>query len=160
MKDDEDNENEDEDENEEDKVKSKNKNLDEDENEEEEETDEDEEVDGKSSNETSEAETASESETEVRIHSILKLVKTKPIEKKTKQKPSLFAYIKDTTNEKKKINLEPRVKKHEGRLTAIKKCNVLLQATVDNLQDEITQIRSKSTNMQAELDAILADLGF
>lgn len=64
------------------------------------------------------------------------------------------------SNEQKKANLEPRVKKHESRLMAMKKCNVLLQANLDNLQDEISQIRSKSTNMQAELDAILADLGF
>lgn len=42
----------------------------------------------------------------------------------------------------------------------MKKCNVLLQANVDNLQDEITQIRAKAANLQAELDAVLADLGF
>lgn len=42
----------------------------------------------------------------------------------------------------------------------MKKCNVLLQANVDNLQDEISQVRYKATNLQAELDAVLADLGF
>uniref|UniRef100_A0A0A1WQ74 WH2 domain-containing protein n=1 Tax=Zeugodacus cucurbitae TaxID=28588 RepID=A0A0A1WQ74_ZEUCU len=66
----------------------------------------------------------------------------------------------DASNADKKSNLEPRVKKHESRLLAMKKCNVLLQANVDNLQDEITQIRAKAANLQAELDAVLADLGF
>ncbi|XP_039947929.1 glutamic acid-rich protein isoform X3 [Bactrocera tryoni] len=66
----------------------------------------------------------------------------------------------DASNADKKSNLEPRLKKHESRLLAMKKCNVLLQANVDNLQDEITQIRAKAANLQAELDAVLADLGF
>ncbi|KAL9887418.1 sarcomere length short isoform 3-T6 [Glossina fuscipes fuscipes] len=66
----------------------------------------------------------------------------------------------DASNESKKENLEPRVKKHESRFSAMKKCNVLLQANVDNLQDKITQVRSKAANLQSELDAVLADLGF
>uniref|UniRef100_A0A1B0AJ64 WH2 domain-containing protein n=1 Tax=Glossina pallidipes TaxID=7398 RepID=A0A1B0AJ64_GLOPL len=66
----------------------------------------------------------------------------------------------DASNESKKENLEPRVKKHESRFSAMKKCNVLLQANVDNLQDRITQVRSKAANLQSELDAVLADLGF
>ncbi|XP_061391087.1 troponin T, skeletal muscle-like [Musca vetustissima] len=66
----------------------------------------------------------------------------------------------DATNQAKKDNLEPRLKKHESRLNAMKKCNVLLQANVDNLQDEIHQVRSKASNLQSELDAVLADLGF
>lgn len=56
--------------------------------------------------------------------------------------------------------MEPRVKKHESRFAAMKKCNVLLQANVDNLQDQIVQVRSRATNLQDELDAVIADLGF
>ncbi|XP_064556417.1 uncharacterized protein sals isoform X3 [Drosophila montana] len=66
----------------------------------------------------------------------------------------------DAANSAKKCNLEPRVKKHESRFAAMKKCNVLLQANVDNLQDQISQVRSRATNLQDELDAVIADLGF
>ncbi|XP_068157884.1 axoneme-associated protein mst101(2) isoform X2 [Drosophila tropicalis] len=66
----------------------------------------------------------------------------------------------DAVNSAKKANLEPRVKTHEGRFAAMKKCNVLLQANVDNLQDQIVQVRAKATNLQDELDAVIADLGF
>ncbi|XP_055851957.1 glutamic acid-rich protein isoform X4 [Episyrphus balteatus] len=65
----------------------------------------------------------------------------------------------DATDEDKKTNLEPRVKKHENRLSALKKGNVLLQANVDNLQDEISKVREKASSLQAELDSVLADLG-
>uniref|UniRef100_A0A0K8W5T2 WH2 domain-containing protein n=1 Tax=Bactrocera latifrons TaxID=174628 RepID=A0A0K8W5T2_BACLA len=102
----------------------------EEENEEDAEESEEEEESEESESEESEAETESESEAE------------------------------DASNADKKSNLEPRLKKHESRLLAMKKCNVLLQANVDNLQDEITQIRAKAANLQAELDAVLADLGF
>lgn len=97
---------------------------------EEEDSEEESEESEESESEESEAETESESETE------------------------------DASNESKKENLEPRVKKHESRFSAMKKCNVLLQANVDNLQDKITQVRSKAANLQSELDAVLADLGF
>ncbi|XP_054747698.1 DNA ligase 1 isoform X2 [Anastrepha obliqua] len=100
------------------------------ENDEAEESEEEEEESEESESEESEAETESESEAE------------------------------DASNADKKSNLEPRVKKHESRFLAMKKCNVLLQANVDNLQDEITQVRAKAANLQAELDAVLADLGF
>ncbi|KRK03431.1 DNA ligase 1 isoform X2 [Drosophila yakuba] len=66
----------------------------------------------------------------------------------------------DSPNSAKKANVEPRVKKHESRFAAMKKCNVLLQANVDNLQDQIVQVRSRATNLQDELDAVIADLGF
>ncbi|KAH8382746.1 hypothetical protein KR009_005063 [Drosophila setifemur] len=66
----------------------------------------------------------------------------------------------DAANSAKKANVEPRVKKHESRFAAMKKCNVLLQANVDNLQDQIVQVRSRATNLQDELDAVIADLGF
>ncbi|XP_016978297.1 glutamic acid-rich protein isoform X2 [Drosophila rhopaloa] len=66
----------------------------------------------------------------------------------------------DSPNSAKKANVEPRLKKHESRFAAMKKCNVLLQANVDNLQDQIVQVRSRATNLQDELDAVIADLGF
>ncbi|KAH8278630.1 hypothetical protein KR018_006314 [Drosophila ironensis] len=66
----------------------------------------------------------------------------------------------EASNAAKKANVEPRVKKHESRFAAMKKCNVLLQANVDNLQDQIVQVRSRATNLQDELDAVIADLGF
>ncbi|SPP88401.1 FK506-binding protein 5 isoform X3 [Drosophila guanche] len=66
----------------------------------------------------------------------------------------------DAANSAKKANVEPRVKKHESRFAAMKKCNVLLQANVDNLQDQIVQVRHRATNLQDELDAVIADLGF
>ncbi|XP_067644868.1 axoneme-associated protein mst101(2) isoform X2 [Eurosta solidaginis] len=98
--------------------------------EEEQEDSEEEEESEESESEESEAETESESEAE------------------------------EASSTDKKNNLEPRLKKHESRLLAMKKCNVLLQANVDNLQDEITQVRAKAANLQSELDAVLADLGF
>lgn len=79
--------------------------------------------------------------------------------KTQKQNKNHFDF-QDAPSAAKKDNLEPRVKKHEGRLTAMKKCNVLLQANVDNLQDEISQVRYKASNLQSELDSVLADLGF
>ncbi|XP_015038108.2 FK506-binding protein 5 isoform X2 [Drosophila pseudoobscura] len=66
----------------------------------------------------------------------------------------------DASNSAKKANVEPRLKKHESRFAAMKKCNVLLQANVDNLQDQIVQVRHRATNLQDELDAVIADLGF
>ncbi|XP_030242952.1 glutamic acid-rich protein isoform X5 [Drosophila navojoa] len=74
--------------------------------------------------------------------------------------PESESEAEDAPNSAKKSNLEPRVKKHESRFAAMKKCNVLLQANVDNLQDQISQVRSRATNLQDELDAVIADLGF
>ncbi|XP_050745253.1 uncharacterized protein LOC108024523 isoform X3 [Drosophila biarmipes] len=117
----------------EDDVDGEEKDEDEEEAEEEHATEEEEESDDESEesdSEESEAETGSESEPE------------------------------DSPNSAKKANVEPRVKKHESRFAAMKKCNVLLQANVDNLQDQIVQVRSRATNLQDELDAVIADLGF
>lgn len=66
----------------------------------------------------------------------------------------------DASDDDKKSNLEPRVKRHEGRLAALKKGNFLLQTNVDRLQDEINLTREKAVSLQAELDAVIADLGF
>lgn len=65
----------------------------------------------------------------------------------------------DASNDKKKENLEPRVKRHEGRLSALKKGNYLLQANVDRLQDEITKTKEASATLQLDLDSVLSELG-
>ncbi|XP_030373473.1 DNA ligase 1 isoform X2 [Scaptodrosophila lebanonensis] len=94
----------------------------------------------------SEAETASESE--------------ESESEESEEETGSESEAEDSPNSAKKTNLEPRVKKHESRFAAMKKCNVLLQANVDNLQDQISQVRSRATNLQDELDAVIADLGF
>lgn len=120
----------------------------EDEEESEEESDEDSE---ESESEESGNETASESEAEVCFVLCILLIMSHC---------HFVIFAQDAPTLSKKENLEPRLKKHEGRLSAMKKCNVLLQANVDNLQDEISQVRYKASNLQSELDSVLADLGF
>ncbi|XP_058822421.1 titin isoform X2 [Topomyia yanbarensis] len=65
----------------------------------------------------------------------------------------------DAPDEKKKVNLEPRVKRHEGRLASLKKGNYLLQANVDRIKDEINKTREMCCTLQADLDSVIADLG-
>lgn len=68
-------------------------------------------------------------------------------------------YFQDATDEKKKSNYEPRIKRHDGRVSALKKGNYLLQANVDRLQDEINKMREKSVTLQRDLDSVLSELG-
>ncbi|XP_059609035.1 titin isoform X2 [Phlebotomus argentipes] len=65
----------------------------------------------------------------------------------------------DAEDEKKKVNLEPRVKRHEGILAALKKGNYLHQANVDRLKDEVIKQREASEIMQRDLDSVLSELG-
>lgn len=65
----------------------------------------------------------------------------------------------DATDEDKKSNYEPRIKRHDGRVSALKKGNYLLQANVDRLQDEINKMREKSVTLQRDLDSVLSELG-
>lgn len=65
----------------------------------------------------------------------------------------------DAPDDKKKVNLEPRVKRHEGRLASLKKGNYLLQANVDRIKDEINKIREMCCTLQSDLDSVIADLG-
>lgn len=51
------------------------------------------------------------------------------------------------------------VKKHEGRLTALKKGNYLFKAQVDRLKDDLAKQREKSLTLQEDLDSVLAELG-
>lgn len=67
--------------------------------------------------------------------------------------------LQDATSDKKKDNLEPRVKRYEGRLAALKKGNYLLQANVDRIQDEINKTRETSVTLQRDLDSVLSELG-
>lgn len=70
-----------------------------------------------------------------------------------------FRIPQDAADEKKKENYEPRIKRHDGRLSALKKGNYLVQANVDRLQDEINKMREKSVTLQADLDSVLSELG-
>lgn len=71
----------------------------------------------------------------------------------------LNIFLQDATSDKKKDNLEPRVKRYEGRLAALKKGNYLLQANVDRIQDEINKTRETSVTLQRDLDSVLSELG-
>lgn len=74
-------------------------------------------------------------------------------------KKIIFCILQDAADEKKKENYEPRIKRHDGRLSALKKGNYLVQANVDRLQDEINKMREKSVTLQADLDSVLSELG-
>lgn len=68
-------------------------------------------------------------------------------------------YFQDAPDEKKKANYEPRIKCHEGRLAALKKGNLLRQANLDRLIDEINKLRDDSVTLQHDLDSVLSELG-
>lgn len=68
-------------------------------------------------------------------------------------------YFQDAEDEKKKENYEPRIKRHEGRLAALKKGNLLRQANLDRLIDEINRLRDESVTLQQDLDSVLSELG-
>lgn len=54
---------------------------------------------------------------------------------------------------------QKKVKKHEGRLAALKKGNYLLKAQVDRLKDDLAKQREESLTLQEDLDSVLAELG-
>ncbi|KAG5671323.1 hypothetical protein PVAND_001526 [Polypedilum vanderplanki] len=56
---------------------------------------------------------------------------------------------------KKKENLEPRVKRHDGRFSSLKKGNYLLEANVERLKDEIKDHKEKCSALQADLDSVI-----
>lgn len=51
------------------------------------------------------------------------------------------------------------VKKHEGRMSSLKKGNYLLKAQVDRLKDDLVKQREASLSLQEDLDSVLAELG-
>lgn len=51
------------------------------------------------------------------------------------------------------------MKKHEGRLAALKKGNYLLKAQVDRIKDNLVKQREDSITLQEDLDSVLAELG-
>ncbi|CAB3220414.1 unnamed protein product [Arctia plantaginis] len=59
---------------------------------------------------------------------------------------------------KKKENLTTRLKRHEGRVHALKKYNALLMANVDRLKDDVLKQREESSSLQKELDSLIDDL--
>lgn len=65
----------------------------------------------------------------------------------------------DADDEKKKQNYEPRIKRHDGRLAALKKGNLLRQTNLDRLIDEINKLRDDSVELQRDLDSVLSELG-
>lgn len=63
--------------------------------------------------------------------------------------------FKDADDDKKKVNLEPRVKRHDGRLASLKKGNYMLEANVERLKDEIKDLKEKCEALQADLDSVI-----
>lgn len=61
--------------------------------------------------------------------------------------------------DKRKNILQKYVKKHEGRLAALKKGNYLLKAQVDRIKDNLVKQREDSISLQEDLDSVLAELG-
>ncbi|XP_070168991.1 glutamic acid-rich protein isoform X2 [Polyergus mexicanus] len=61
--------------------------------------------------------------------------------------------------DKRKNNLQKHVKKHEGRLAALKKGNYLLKVQVDRIKDDLAKQREDSIRLQEDLDSVLAELG-
>ncbi|XP_029043610.1 trichohyalin-like isoform X3 [Osmia bicornis bicornis] len=65
----------------------------------------------------------------------------------------------DDSFEGQRNSLQKKVKKHEGRLAALKKGNYLLKAQVDRLKDDLAKQREESLTLQEDLDSVLAELG-
>ena len=65
----------------------------------------------------------------------------------------------DDSLEGQRNSLQKKVKKHEGRLAALKKGNYLLKAQVDRLKDDLAKQREESLTLQEDLDSVLAELG-
>lgn len=55
--------------------------------------------------------------------------------------------------------LQVQVKKHEGRVAALKKGNYLLKAQVDRLKNDLIRQKESSLSLQEDLDSVLAELG-
>lgn len=95
----------------------------------------------------------SESEEDVRIEYAMKRSGGSQLN------PVSCCCFQDAPEEDKKKNLEPRVSRHEGMLAALKKSNVLHQANVDRVKDEINNQRELSDQLQHDLDSVLSELG-
>lgn len=72
---------------------------------------------------------------------------------------NIICFLQDASDETKKSNYEPRIKRHEGRLAALKKGNLLRQTNLDRLIDEINRLRDESVTLQRDLDSVLSELG-
>lgn len=69
---------------------------------------------------------------------------------------NILIYLKDADDENKKLNLEPRIKRHDGRLSSLKKGNYLVEANVERLKDEIKEHKEKCQALQTDLDSVIA----
>ena len=98
-----------------------------------------------SESEESDSETESQSEDEVKILSSLVRINF-----------HILIYLKDAEDETKKLNLEPRIKRHDGRLSSLKKGNYLVEANVERLKDEIKEHKEKCQALQTDLDSVIA----
>lgn len=65
----------------------------------------------------------------------------------------------DAPIEKKKLNLTTRQKKHENRLTALKKGNFILKTNAERLQDDLNKQKDDTAALQQDLDSVLSELG-
>ncbi|XP_060533543.1 glutamic acid-rich protein-like isoform X2 [Cylas formicarius] len=65
----------------------------------------------------------------------------------------------DAPLDKKKANLSARVKKHEGRVNALKKGNFLLKTNAERLQDDLNKQKEMTASLQEDLDSVLSELG-
>lgn len=96
-----------------------------------------------SESEESDSDTESQSEDEVDYISI-----------KCSQRLT-FILLKNAGDNAKKGNLEPRVKRHDGRLASLKKGNYLVEANVERLKDEMKDIKEKCEALQADLNSVI-----
>ena len=65
----------------------------------------------------------------------------------------------DADTETKKKLLSDISKRHENRLTTLKKGNYLMKANIDRLQDDISRQREMQVELQEDLNSVLTDLG-
>jgi len=66
----------------------------------------------------------------------------------------------DAPVEKKKQNLSERAKRHENCLAALRKGNYLLKANIDRIKDDLFKQKEMSLQLQEDLNAVLAELGW
>ncbi|KAJ8712952.1 hypothetical protein PYW08_008256 [Mythimna loreyi] len=107
-------------------------------------SDDDDDEEEEESEEEKKSETEEESETET--------------EQDTESETESESEPEDAPLPKKKENLTKRVKRHEGRVHALKKGNALLMANVDRLKDDVLKQREESVTLQKELDSLIDDL--
>jgi len=133
--------------------------TDEEEEEEEDEEEEEEETESEEESESEESEEEEESETddeEVPIEKRKSSLEVRCAARAHRRRSDIsgFSGVPDP-----RLSFQKRVKKHEGRLAALKKGNYLLKAQVDRVKDDLVKQREASLSLQEDLDSVLAELG-